>query len=258
MPEPTHANQPMSRLNAAGIALLSLVANLTYNLSMLWMLGFVWNLPLSPTIVSAPAGLDAFSALLINSGLILLFGIQHSVMARASFKSWLTRFINPLAERSVYIIASSIVLMLMFWFWQPLPGLLWDFSSSSAAYLMYGLGTLALALVIWATMSIGAREFLGISDAMAALTGRATRRAEFITPQPYRIVRHPMQLGALIFVWATPLMSTSHLMFASAMTLYIIIGLYFEERALIGEYGEKYREYKQQVPALIPRLYRQR
>ena len=256
MPEPTHAHQPISRMAGGGIALLSLCANLLSSLSTLWMLGFVWNLPLSPTIVSAPPGMDAFSAFLINSGLILLFGLQHSVMARESFKSWLCRFINPLVERSVYIIASSLVLVLILWFWQPLPGLLWDFSTIPAAYLMYGVGTLALILVAWATLSIGATQFMGISDAKAALTGRTEKPVGFITPQPYRIVRHPMQLGTLIFIWATPLMSTSHLMFASAMTLYIVIGLYFEERALIGEFGEKYRDYKQQVPALIPRLYR--
>ena len=254
MPGPVDPGQPMSRLRGVGIALLSLLANVAYNLSMLWMLGFVWNLPLSPTIVSAPASMEAFTAFLINSGLILLFGIQHSIMARASFKSWLTRYINPLAERSVYIIASSIVLVLLFWFWQPMPWVLWDFSYTPAIYLMYGLGILALVLVVWATISIGAKEFLGITDAVAALTGREKEPAKFITPQPYRIVRHPMQLGALVFVWSTPFMSSSHLMFASAMTLYIIIGLYFEERALIEEFGEKYLEYKKQVPALIPRL----
>jgi len=258
MSDSTYANQPMSRLAGSGMVLLSLSANAVYNLSMFWMVGFIWNLPQSPTIITTSASQSVLFALLTNSALILLFGIQHSVMARASVKAWLSRFINPLAIRSVYIIASSIVLMLIFRFWQPLPGQLWDLTATPLAYLIYGLGALGLGIVIWAMGSIDAMDFLGVSDAIAAVTGEAKKPAEFKTPLPYRIVRHPMQLGAMLFLWATPLMSASHLMFAAAMTLYIVIGLYFEECALMREFSETYRDYKQKVPAVIPRLYRRR
>jgi protein-S-isoprenylcysteine O-methyltransferase Ste14 len=179
-------------------------------------------------------------AALINLSLLVLFGLQHSVMARQSFKEKV-RIPKP---RRAYALATLAVLAIMAVFWQPMPEVAWHFKGPVAIGL-YIVWTFGLQLVLFGGMSINARELLGLAEPAPP---------EFRTPFLYTIVRHPIYLGAIMVLWAAPRMTHGRLLFAAGMTLYILIGIQFEERDLERTFGEVYRVYKQRVPMLIPSL----
>lgn len=179
-------------------------------------------------------------AALINLSLLALFGLQHSLMARQSFK----QIVNIPRPRRAYALATLAVLAVMALFWQPMPELAWHFKGAIAIGL-YIVWTFGLQLILFGAMSINARELLGLAEPAPP---------EFHTPFLYTIVRHPIYLGAIMVLWAAPRMTHGRLLFAAAMTLYILIGIQFEERDLERTFGEVYRVYKQRVPMLIPSL----
>lgn len=193
------------------------------------------------------------TAVAINLGLIFLFGFTHSLMARKRFKDVWTRIIPPAAERSTYVLQSSVFLALAFWQWSPMNGEIWVVEGL-AMVLAYGVFAFGVGLVLLATFQIDHFELFGLRQVWSAATKRSMPEPEFRTPFLYRIVRHPMQLGIILVVFATPTMTTGHLLFASAMTAYIFVGLYFEERALVREFGDRYIAYMARVPMLFPRL----
>ena len=204
--------------------------------------------------VSEPAGVLA-----IDAGLILLFGLQHSVMARAGFKRWLTRMVPPHAERSVYLLASCAALGLLLVFWQPIPAVLWQVERQPYAALLWGLFVAGWLLAVASTYMIDHYSLFGLTQAWRhyrASRGYILPAAEdgFRTPSMYRVVRHPLYLGLLTGFWATPRMTVGHLLLAAGMTLYVLVGIAFEERDLIARFGEHYRDYRRRVPALIPGL----
>ncbi|MBL8237946.1 MAG: isoprenylcysteine carboxylmethyltransferase family protein [Bryobacterales bacterium] len=179
-------------------------------------------------------------AALINLSLLALFGLQHSLMARQSFK----QIVNIPRPRRAFALATLAVLAVMALFWQPMPELAWHFKGAIAIGL-YIVWTFGLQLILFGAMSINARELLGLAEPAPP---------EFHTPFLYTIVRHPIYLGAIMVLWAAPRMTHGRLLFAAAMTLYILIGIQFEERDLERTFGEVYRVYKQRVPMLIPSL----
>ena len=213
---------------------------------------FVGNLAVPKSIDIGAAGPLAQS-IAVNLALLALFAIQHSVMARRAFKRWWTRIIPPAAERSTFVLASTAVLALLLWQWQPIPEpVLWRVASPAGAAALQGVFWLGWAVALVSTFLIDHFELFGLRQAYARLTGREPAPPALLTPWLYRHVRHPLYLGFLLAFWATPVMSAGHLLFSLGMTGYILIGIWFEERDLIAQFGERYRAYRRQVGMLLP------
>lgn len=191
------------------------------------------------------------SAFWINLGLVALFGLSHSIMARGWFKRRLTQVIPEAAERSTFVLQSSACLAFAMWQWRPMEAVIWSFSGLEALpfYALFFFGAL---VVLISTFLIDHFELFGLRQIWHAHHATPMPSPSFKAPFLYRIVRHPMQLGVIILVFATPLMTLGHLIFAGAMTAYIFVGLYFEERALTRDFGDVYKAYKRQVPMLFP------
>ncbi|MDH4048327.1 MAG: isoprenylcysteine carboxylmethyltransferase family protein [Gammaproteobacteria bacterium] len=216
----------------------------------LYAIGFIGNIAVPKSIDSAP-GLPLMPSLLIDFGLLALFAIQHSGMARPAFKRWVTRFIPSEAERSTYVLLSSICLALLFWLWAPLGGVVWKVTSAWGQGTLYGLYFSSWALLLYATFLINHFDLFGLRQVFHALRGTDMPALEFATPALYRLVRHPIYVGWLGIMWFTPTMSGTHLVFAVISTLYILAGIRFEEKDLVDMHPE-YAQYRQKVPALIP------
>ena len=217
----------------------------------LYALGWVGNFGVPKTIDGTP-GLPLPQALLIDLGLLGLFAIQHSVMARPFFKRWFTRLVPESAERSSYVLASSIALIVMFANWQPLGGMVWNVTDPVARSILYGGFAFGWLLVLAATFLINHFDLLGLRQVWLQLVDKPYTQLRFGTPGPYKLVRHPLYVGWLFAFWATPLMTATHLMFAIVTTAYILVAIQFEERDLIASLGDDYRRYRQRVPMLIP------
>jgi len=194
-----------------------------------------------------------WQAALIDVGLVLGFGLQHSIMARPAFKRMGTRIVPEPAERGTYVLAASVMLITLMFFWQPLPGVIWAVQGT-AAVAFWAVFAFGWATVLFTTFLIDHCELFGLRQAWAYATGRTIPEPTFKTPNVYRIVRHPMQLGFIIAFWAAPIMSIDRLAVAVLLTGYIVIALRFEERDLVTIFGDQYRHYQQRVPRLLPRL----
>lgn len=214
---------------------------------------FVGGIAVGRTVDHGPPASTA-EALLVNLSLLLLFGLQHSVMARQSFKRWWTRVVPPSIERSTYVLASSVVVGLIIGQWRPMPSLVWHVEHPVGAGLLWALFGAGWTISVIATFLINHAELFGLQQVWARWTGSTPQTPAFQTPLLYRVVRHPMQAGIALGLWATPTMSEGHLLLAAGMTLYILIGLYFEERDLVRAFGARYMAYRERVPKLIPRL----
>jgi len=222
--------------------------------TLLYAIGFVGNLWVPKSIDSAPR-LPLGLALLIDGGLLGLFAIQHSVMARPGFKRWWTRIVPQEAERSTYILFTSIALVIMFVYWEPLGGSVWDVQSPLAQQLLYGGFAFGWFLVFLSTFLINHFDLFGLRQIWLQLLGKPYRPLPFKTPMLYRIVRHPLYVGLLLAFWSTPIMTLTHLVFAIATTAYILIAIQLEERDLLAEHPE-YARYRKRVPMLVPFLKR--
>jgi methanethiol S-methyltransferase len=221
--------------------------------ALLYFVAFSGNL-LVPKSVDVGAGAAWFEALVTDVLLLALFGVQHSVMARQGFKRWWTRVVPPPVERSTYVVATCAVLALMFWFWVPITTpVVWQVERTPAIATLWTLFGLGWVLVLVSTFLLNHFELFGLQQVFACLTHRAMPEAEFRTPMLYRYVRHPLYLGLLLGLWSVPVMTAGRLLFALGLGLYILIGIMFEERDLVRQFGERYRIYKEQVGMLIPR-----
>lgn len=190
--------------------------------------------------------------LLTDIGLLSLFGLQHSIMARPGFKRALTRLLPAAAERSTYVLLSALMIALVCAFWQPLPGMAWQVEQPLARGLLIGGYVCGWGMAVWSTFMVDHFELFGLHQAWRHLRGRPVPAPAFREASLYRVVRHPMQLGVLIGLWSTPTMSLGHLLLALGMTLYVLIGLRYEERDLLAELGDDYADYKRRVPQLLP------
>jgi len=216
----------------------------------LYAVGFIGNLWV-PKSMDSPRDIAFAAALAIDAGLLALFAVQHSVMARPAFKRRWTRIIPAAAERSTYVLFSSLALILLFWCWQPLGGEVWKFTSSAAVAWLNGLYAFGWLLLLYVTFLIDHFDLFGLRQVWLNLTGRPNTPVPFVTPWLYRQVRHPLYIGWFTIVWATPVMSVTHLVFAVGSTAYILVGIRLEERDLIAAHPE-YAEYRRRVPMLIP------
>jgi protein-S-isoprenylcysteine O-methyltransferase Ste14 len=238
------------------ILLYAIVSYGVFTVSFLYALGFVGNYVVPKSIdVGSPA--NPGEAIVVNLLLMSLFAIQHSVMARASFKRWLAKFLPAACQRSTYVLLSSLILLLLFWQWRPIPAPVWQASGIGAA-LLTGIHWLGWVIALSSTYMIDHFDLFGLRQAIFALRGAEMPGQSFRTPLLYKIVRHPLMLGFLLAFWATPGMTAGHLLFAIANTAYILVALHFEERDLIAEFGVTYQDYRRRVPMLVPRLFTRR
>jgi protein-S-isoprenylcysteine O-methyltransferase Ste14 len=217
----------------------------------LYLIGFVGNLYVPRSIDIGPAA-PQMTALLVNAGLIALFGLQHSIMARRGFKAALTRVWPASIERSLYVLATTAVLVLLYWLWRPLPELVWSAQAEWLRTLLWALFFAGWGIVLLSTFLLNHFELFGLQQAWSGFRGTALPAGRFRNPLFYRLVRHPIYTGFLIAFWATPDMSQGHLLFAIGMTIYILIGIRYEERDLAAHLGVQYSEYRVRVGMLVP------
>jgi protein-S-isoprenylcysteine O-methyltransferase Ste14 len=218
----------------------------------IYTVGFIGGF-LTPTQLDGPATGSFLQALMVNTMLVLLFGLQHSVMARPAFKKWWTQIVPQPIERSTYVLATNLVLGLMFWQWKPMGGEVWDVSNAlgrSALWTLYGVGWLT---VLATTFLINHFDLFGLRHVWLYFRGQAYTTLPFVTPGPYRYIRHPLYVGWMAAFWATPTMTFAHFLFAAGMTAYILTAIPFEERDLIAFHGG-YAGYRRRVPMFLPRL----
>ena len=240
----------MQRILALGYAL---VAYLIFFASFVWLILFTGDLPYAPTTVDrAIDGAPLAQAVLVDLGLIALFGLQHSIMARPAFKARWTRLVPASVERSTYVIAASIALILILRFWHTLPGEVWDVRGSVGEPIIWALFAIGWGVLFISTWLINHFELFGLLQAWRH--GREAPAAPPVLREPlfYKWVRHPLYLGFAIAFWATPHMTGSHLLLAAGMTLYILIGIAHEERDLSAHFGPAYDEYRKRVGMLVP------
>jgi protein-S-isoprenylcysteine O-methyltransferase Ste14 len=232
-------------------ALYGVVAYGVTLVALLYLVGFVGNL-LVPKSIDAGASGPLLQSVIVDATLIALFAIQHSVMARQGFKRWWTRVVPASIERSTYVLFTSLVLLLLYWQWQPIPASVWTVHNTVAAGVLDGTFWLGWAVLVGSTFLINHFELFGLSQVFARLFGKQLSDPKFRTPLLYRYVRHPIYLGVLLAVWATPSMTVGHLLFAGMITGYILIGIQLEERDLLKQFGDQYRRYRERASMLIP------
>jgi protein-S-isoprenylcysteine O-methyltransferase Ste14 len=231
------------------------VAYLLFFGTFLYLIGFVGNL--TPKAVDSPAEGSALLALAVNLGLVALFGLQHSIMARPAFKRRWTRIIPPAMERSTFVLATVIALGLLMWLWRPLGGIVWQVDAPAPRAVLYGVFAFGWGLALVATCLINHFDLFGLRQVWLALREKPYTPVRFARPWAYRQVRHPLYLGFLVAFWCTPTMTVTHLVLAAALTAYIAVAIRFEERDLIALHPE-YAVYRGQVPMLLPRVGRRR
>ena len=218
----------------------------------LYTIGFIGNVFVPKSIdTGAPAPLA--EAVIVNLLLLGLFAVQHSAMARRSFKAWWTRIVSPPVERSSFVLATSLVLALLLWQWRPIAEpVIWHVQNALTVKLIWVVFWLGWAVLLISTFLINHFELFGVSQVVANLTGGDLPKPEFKTPFFYRYVRHPIYLGFMLSFWAAPVMTAGHLLFAIGCTGYILVGIWFEERDLVAQFGERYLRYRRQVGMLLP------
>jgi protein-S-isoprenylcysteine O-methyltransferase Ste14 len=238
-----------------GIFLYGVGSYVVFLAVFLYAIGFIGNFAVPKSLDSPQTG-PLQAAVLIDVGLLSLFALQHSVMARPAFKRFITRFIPASAERSTYVLASSLALALLFWKWEPLGGMVWNVESAAGRIILYAGYAFGWALVLITTFVISHFNLFGLQQVWRELRQRPQPSVQFVAPLLYRIVRHPLYVAWLFAFWSTPVMTISHLLFAVMTTTYILVAIRFEEVDLVKEHPQ-YATYRRQVPMLVPRLTRE-
>jgi len=238
------------------ILFYAIVSYAVFLVSFLYALGFLGNY-LVPKSIDAGSPMNLSKAIVVDLLLLGLFAIQHSIMARPAFKQWWAKIFPVACQRSTYVLLSSLILLLLFWQWRPMPMPVWQINGI-AAWLLIGVYWLGWLIVLASTFMIDHFDLSGLRQAFFALRGAEVPGQSFKTPLLYKIVRHPIMLGFLLVFWATPEMTAGHLLFAIVTTAYILVGLRFEERDLIAQFGATYQQYRGRVPMLLPRIFGRR
>ncbi|RIL06786.1 MAG: hypothetical protein DCC71_05275 [Proteobacteria bacterium] len=219
----------------------------------LYLVGFLGNVVVPKSVDSGtPGALGA--AVLVNTALLLLFGVQHSVMARPAFKRWWTRFVPQPIERSTYVLASSAVLIALMAWWRPIAEPVWAIETPALRAAMMALFFGGVGLVLFSTFLIDHFDLFGLRQVVLHFRNRDYSERHFVMPVLYRFVRHPLYIGWIVTFWAAPTMSAGHFLFALVMTGYILVAIPMEERDLAQLHGEPYRRWREATPAFVPRI----
>jgi protein-S-isoprenylcysteine O-methyltransferase Ste14 len=245
----THA----SLLQRVAVLLYGVITYAIFFATFCYAAAFVGDF-LVPKTMDAAATDPFWVALAIDAGLLGLFAVQHSVMARPVFKRWLTRLVPEAAERSTYVLFSSLALILLFWQWRPMGGIVWHIEHPIGAGLMHAGFAFGWLLVLVTTFLINHFDLFGLRQVWKFFRGEPCRKLEFVTPGPYKLVRHPLYVGWFCAFWFTPTMTAAHLVFAIATSAYILVAIQFEERDLVDAHGADYIEYRKRTPMLVPAL----
>ena len=242
----------MSSMKKTACFMYSLICYGAGVASLIVFILFVNDLYLPKTVNTVVPFSSLAYTIMINVVALLLFGIQHSVMARPAFKRRFTRFIDPSVERSTYVLATALAIGGMCYLWIPFGSVIWKIESEMGLYLIRGLAIFGWVFLFLATFMINHFELFGLRQTFDPMQGKSAPAPKFKTSGFYKIVRHPIQTGILIGIWAVPISTTSHLIFAAGMSIYVFIGLHFEEKDLIQEFGETYQNYMKRVKRVIP------
>lgn len=235
----------------------SIVAYLVFFAAFLYLIAFVGGdmlafLGAPKTVDAGPSQFAGAPAALLNIGLLLLFGVQHSVMARQSFKRQWTRIVPSAMERSTFVLATVIVLVILYAGWQPMPSVVWSVEAPIWSGLLTALFFVGFGIVLLSTFLINHFELFGLQQGWMRIKNKEAPKSKFVTPMLYKYVRHPLYLGFLIAFWATPHMTVGHLLFSAIWTAYIFIAISYEERDMITVFGDQYKEYMAKIPAILP------
>lgn len=234
--------------------LYGIVAYAVFLVSFLYAIAFVGDFLVPRTVNRGGPEASLAEALLVNAALLTLFAVQHSVMARQGFKRWWARIVPSSVERSTYVLASSLVLILLFWQWRPMPQTVWEVEAQAGRYTLQALFWLGWTMVLLSTFMISHFDLFGLRQVWLRLRERPYEQLKFSIRWLYAYVRHPLLLGFVIAFWATPTMTLGHLLFAVATTGYILVGIQLEERDLLRIHGEAYERYRERTPMLVPRV----
>jgi len=216
-----------------------------------YAVGFVGNIVVPKSVDRGEPG-PLGPPIVINALLLGLFAIQHAVMARPWFKRRWTKIVPQPIERATFVLATCVVLNLMYWQWQPMPGIIWSVEHAAGRLLLHGLSALGWVTVLYASFCIDHFDLFGLRQVVLHLRGKAYTHPGFATPWIYRLVRNPLMLGFLLAFWSTPVMTQGHLLFALLTTGYILVGIRMEERNLQAHLGDDYRRYRAATPMLLP------
>jgi protein-S-isoprenylcysteine O-methyltransferase Ste14 len=240
-------------MQRVGVLAYGVLCYAAFLVTFLYAIGFVGNVVV-PWTIDGPAETPLATALLIDVLLLAVFAVQHSAMARPAFKRWWTRLVPQAMERSTYVLFSSLALLLLFWQWRPLGGLVWDVANPAGRIALHVLCAGGWLLVLVTTFLIDHFDLFGLRQTWLYFRGWPDTSGGFVTPGPYRMVRHPLYVGWLVAFWATPTMTATHLLFALGVTVYILVAIRWEERDLLAAFGRRYAEYRARVPMLVPGL----
>ena len=233
------------------ILLYGVISYLTFFLTFLYAIGFMGNI-LVPKSIDSGADGPLLNALISNVILLSIFAVQHSVMARPAFKAWWTKIVPKAAERSTYTLLSSLCLILLFYYWQPMGGIVWQVEGTLGQAILYSLFGFGWVLVLVSTFLINHFDLFGLRQFWLNFTGQEYTSLKFGTPGPYKLIRHPLYLGWFFAFWATPTMTVAHLAFAIITPFYILLAIRWEEKDLLTALGEDYANYRKTVPMIIP------
>ena len=234
------------------VLLYGVLSYVVFFATFLYAIGFLGNFGVTTSIDSVPRS-SLGEALTVNLGLLAIFALQHSVMARPAFKRWWTRIVPSVAERSTYVLFSSLALILLFWQWRPIGASIWNVESGTGRTILFAGFAAGWVLLLVSTFLINHFDLFGLRQTWLYFRGRQYTDIPFRTPALYKVVRHPLYVGWLLIFWCTPTMTAAHLLFAVMTTAYILIAIQFEEHDLIRAFPE-YATYRQRVPMLIPFL----
>ncbi len=228
------------------------VSYLIFFVTFLYAIGFVGNLFVPKSIDTGPPAATLTRAIIMNLILLSIFAVQHSVMARPAFKKWWTKFVPHAVERSTYVLLSSLALILLFWQWRPMTDVIWNIETPALEYVIWALFLLGWGMVLLSTYLINHFDLFGLRQVYLYSKSVDYTEVGFKEVLLYKVVRHPLLLGFIIAFWATPHMTTGHLLFAAVTTIYMLVAIQLEERDNLKTHGAQFEDYQKRVPMIVP------